>query len=136
MFNDLISGHIPMLVQSVTGQAIELHNTGKLRILAVTTSNRLAAAPDIPTAAESGLSGLLSYNFSGLFAPAGTPKSIIAQISDVTGSAMADDQFRQKLIASGFEPFPDSSPEAARRLLEDEIARWTPVIKAIGLKHE
>jgi tripartite-type tricarboxylate transporter receptor subunit TctC len=136
MFTDLISGHIPMIMANVTGQALELHRTGKVRILAVTTPTRLVGAPDIPTAVESGLPELLSHNFSGLFAPAGTPKAIIAQISEATGQAMAEEEFRQKLIASGFKPYPDSSPEAARRLLEEEIARWAPVIKAVGLKKE
>lgn len=136
MFADLISGHIPMITANITGQALEFHRTGRIRILAVTTPTRIAVAPDIPTVVESGLPGLVSHNFSGLFAPAGTPKSIVAQISHATRSAKADDQFRQKLVSSGFEPYPDSSPEAARRLLEEEIARWTPVIKAVGLKQE
>ena len=136
MFNDLISGHIPMIMANVTGQALELHRTGRVRILAVTTPTRVIAAPDVPTAVEAGLPGMISHNFSGLFAPAGTPREIIAQISGATHRAMADNEFRQKLIASGFNPYPDSTPEAARRLVEDEIGRWTPMIKAIGLKPE
>jgi tripartite-type tricarboxylate transporter receptor subunit TctC len=135
MFSEVISGHIPMIMGNVTGQALELHRTGRVRILAVTTPTRVLAAPDIPTAVES-VPRLISHNFSGLFAPAGTPRTIIAQISNATGGAMSDDEFRQKLIASGLNPYPDSTPEAARHLLEDEIGRWTPVIKAIGLKHE
>lgn len=135
MFSEVISGHIPMTMGNVTGQALEFHRTGKVRILAVTTATRVLAAPNIPTAAESGLPDLTSHNFSGVFAPAGTPAAIIGQISDATGQAMADEEFQRKLIAAGLDPYPDSSPEAARQLLEDEIARWTPVIKAIGLKH-
>ena len=133
---DLISGHIPLLFVSVTGQVLELHHAGKIRMLAVTTPTRIIAAPDIPTAAEAGLPAMIAQNFIGLFAPAGTPKAIVAQISQATRTAMADQEFRHKLIASGFEPYLDSTPGAARRFVEDEIGRWTPVIKAIGLQLE
>jgi tripartite-type tricarboxylate transporter receptor subunit TctC len=77
---------------------------------------------------------MIAQTFNGLFAPAGTPTAIVEQIANATDKAMADDKFRQTLIASGFEPNADLSPEAARRLVDDEVARWTPVIKAIGLK--
>jgi tripartite-type tricarboxylate transporter receptor subunit TctC len=73
MFSDLISGHIPMIMANVTGQALELHRAGRVRILAVTTTTRVIAAPDIPTAVEAGLPGMIAHNFIGLFAPAGTP---------------------------------------------------------------
>jgi tripartite-type tricarboxylate transporter receptor subunit TctC len=133
---DLVSGHIPMIATNVTSQVLELHRSGKIRVLAVTSPTRITAAPDIPTAVEAGLPGMIAQNFVGLFAPAGMPNAIVVQISDVTRRATADDEFRQKLIASGFEPYPDSTPEAARRLVEDEIGRWAPVIRAIGLKPE
>jgi tripartite-type tricarboxylate transporter receptor subunit TctC len=125
-----------MTVPNVTGQVLDLHRSGKIRMLAVTSSMRLAAAPDIPTAVESGLPGMIAHNFNGLFAPAGTPKTIIEQISQATRAAMADEEFRQKLVASGFEPYPDASPDAARRFVEEEAGRLIPVIKAIGLKLE
>ena len=54
--------------------------------------------------------------------------------ADATRAAMADEQFRQAFVSSGFDPFPDSTPEKTRRFVEDEIARWSPVIKSIGLK--
>ncbi len=133
---DLVSGHIPMVATSVTGQVLELHRSGKVRMLAVTTAARIIAAPDIPTAVEAGLPGMIAQNFFDLFAPAGTPKAIIEQIAQATGRAMADDEFRQKLIASGFEPHLDSTPETARRFVDVEVSRWTPVIKTIGLKLE
>jgi tripartite-type tricarboxylate transporter receptor subunit TctC len=113
---------------------LELHHSGRVRILAVATPARLVAAPDIPTAVEQGLPGMIAQSFFALFAPAGTNKSIVDQISGATRTAMANDEFRKVLIASGLEPYPDSSPEAARRFLGDEFVRWTPVVKAIGLK--
>ena len=131
---DLISGQIPMAVASVTGQVIELHRSGKLRVLAVTSANRLAAAPELPTTAEAGLPGVDTEQFIGLFAPTGTSKAIIAQIAEATRAAMADRDYQQRLIASGFDPYPDSSPEKMRQVVEAEFAHWTPVIKAIGLK--
>src|SRR5262245_500650 len=66
---DLISGHIPMLVHGINEQAIELHRTGKVRILAVTGATRLVEAPGIPAAAEAGFPDMVSYVFTGLFAP-------------------------------------------------------------------
>jgi tripartite-type tricarboxylate transporter receptor subunit TctC len=136
LISDLIGGQIQMIAQSVTGQVLELHRTGKLRMLAVTSPARLIAAPDIPTAVEAGLPGMVSQNFVGVFAPPRTPDTIVRQIAEATRNAMADMEFRQALIASGFEPQVDSDPDKARRFVEDEIARWTPIIKAIGLKLE
>jgi tripartite-type tricarboxylate transporter receptor subunit TctC len=123
-----------MVSTNITKQVLELHQAGKVRILAVTSPTRITAAPDIPTAVEAGLPGLIAQNFIGLFAPAGTPASIVAEIAEASGRAMADVEFRQKLIASGFEPYPDSSPNAARRFIEEETVRLTPVIRALGLK--
>ena len=136
MITDLVSGHIPMLVVNLTGQVREFHQSGKLRMLAVTTPARIMIAPEIPTAVEAGLPGMIFQNFAGLFAPAGTPNAILDQISQATRSAMADHEFRQKLIASGFEPYPDLAPETARRFIEDEVGRLAPVVKAVGLKPE
>jgi tripartite-type tricarboxylate transporter receptor subunit TctC len=131
---DLIGGQIPMIMANVTGQVIELHHAGKLRMLAVSSPSRLIAAPDIPSAGEAGLPGLISRNFIGVLVPARTPQAIVAQISLASRIAMADRELQQIFIASGLEPSPDTSPEQARRFLEEEIARWTPIIKAIGLK--
>ena len=131
---DAIAGQVPMITPNVTGQTLELHRSGKLRLLAVTSPTRLSAAPDIPTAVEAGLPGMISQNFIGLFAPARTPREIIDQIAQATRTAMADRELQRIYIASGFEPMLDSSPEKARQFLEDAIARWTPVIKSVGLK--
>src|SRR5947209_17624561 len=123
---DALSGQVSMVTPAVTGPLLEFHRTGKLRILAVTGPRRLAAAPDIPTAVEAGVPGMISQQSIGLFAPAGTPEPIIAQIAQVTRVALAEPGYRRMLIESGFEPDLDSTPEKFRRLLEDEIARWTP----------
>jgi tripartite-type tricarboxylate transporter receptor subunit TctC len=131
---DLISGQIPIIAQSVTGHVIELDAAGKLRMLAVTSPARLAAVPAVPTAVEAGLPGMIAQNFIGLFAPAGTPAALVERIAQATRAAMADRDFRDAFIAAGFEPIADSGPDQARRFVEDELARWTPVIRALGLK--
>jgi len=131
---DVISGQVPMIVANVTGQVLELHKSGKLRMIAVMGPERLATDPEIPTASESGLPGLLSVNFTGLFAPAKTPKPSIEQIAAATASVMASEEVRKNLIEQGLEPYRDSTPEKTRRFVEEDIARWTPVFRAIGLK--
>src|SRR5207248_11780181 len=133
---DTISGQVAMVTPAVTGALLEFNRTGKLRILAVTSPTRLIAAPAIPTAVEAGLPGMVSQQSIGLFAPAGTPKAIIEQISQATRAALADATYRQMLIESGFEPDIDSTPDKFRRLIGEDIARWSPLVKAIGLKLE
>jgi tripartite-type tricarboxylate transporter receptor subunit TctC len=131
---DLISGHIPMLVHGINAQAIELHRTGKVRILAMTSATRLPGAPDLPSVAEAGLPDMVSFVFTGLFAPKGTPKVIVDELAEATRKVVADEELQRMFTNSGIEPDLDASPQKAQRLLEDEIARWTPVINAIGLK--
>jgi tripartite-type tricarboxylate transporter receptor subunit TctC len=131
---DLIGGQIPMGVVAVTGQVLEFHRSGKLRVLAVTSPTRLAGAPDLPTAAEVGLPDLIATSTIGLLAPAGTPRPIIDQIHQATRTALADRAYQQMLMEAGFEPTPDSSPERFRRMLADDIALWRPVVTELGLK--
>jgi tripartite-type tricarboxylate transporter receptor subunit TctC len=131
---DVVSAQVPMIVANVTGQVLELHRSGKLRMIAVTGPERLVADHDIPTAVESGLPKMISVNFTGLFAPAKTPKPIVEQIAAATASALASEEVRKNLIEQGLEPYADSTPEKTRRFVEDDIARWTPVVRAIGLK--
>jgi len=131
---DLISGHIPMAVVAVTGQVIELHRSAKIRVLAITGAKRLAAAPELPTAVEAGLAGLTVRASLGLLAPGGTPRSIIDQIAQATRAALGDQTFQQTLIGLGFEPDLSSNPETFRRSLEDDVALWRPIVKALDLK--
>jgi tripartite-type tricarboxylate transporter receptor subunit TctC len=132
--SDTIGGQVALVTPAVTAPLLELNRTGKLRILAVTSPARLVAAPDIPTAVEAGIPGMISQQSIGLFAPAGTPKAIIEQISLASRTAIADRSYQQMLIESGFEPDLDSTSEKFRRLVDEDIARWTPVVRAIGLK--
>jgi tripartite-type tricarboxylate transporter receptor subunit TctC len=133
---DLISGQVAMIVPAVTGQVAELHQAGKLRILAITGDPHIAVLPHIPTTVEAGLPELVSQQYIGLYAPAGTPGAIIAQISDAARAAMADAEFRAVLTAIGFAPTDDTSPQTMRAVVAQEFAHWTPVIRAIGLRLE
>jgi tripartite-type tricarboxylate transporter receptor subunit TctC len=131
---DLIGGQIPMGMPGVTGQVLELHRTGKLRILAITSSKRLVAAPDLPTAAESGFPMLIVRGSIGLLAPAGLPPEIINQIAQATRRVAADPAWQEMLIESGIEPIVDSDPEQFRRSLAADVALWSPVVKALGVR--
>jgi tripartite-type tricarboxylate transporter receptor subunit TctC len=132
--SDAISGQVPMITPAVTAPLLELHRTGKLRILAVTSPKRLVAAPDIPTAVEAGLPGMVSLQTIGLLAPARTPRAIIDQVGAASRQALAQPAFQQALVEAGFEPDVDSNPEKFRKLIDEDIARWRPLAKAINLK--
>src|SRR5215813_8723769 len=131
---DALSGQVQMVTPAVTAPLLEYHRTGKLRILAVSSSKRLIGAPDIPTAVEAGVPNMISEQSIGLLAPAGTPGEIIKQIFQASRSVLAEQSFQQMLIESGFEPDRDSNPQAFRRLIEADIARWAPLVAAIGLR--
>jgi tripartite-type tricarboxylate transporter receptor subunit TctC len=130
---DALAGHVSMVTPAVTGQMIEFHRTGRLRILAVTSPNRLAAARELPTAAEA-LPGMVSQQLIGLFAPAGTADAIVAQIAQANHVLLAQSDYQKMLMETGFEPDSDSSPEIFRGRIAAEIAQWTPIVQALGIK--
>jgi tripartite-type tricarboxylate transporter receptor subunit TctC len=134
LITDLVGGHVPMGTPGVTGQLIELHRSGSIRVIAVTSATRLAAAPEVPTAAELGFAGMTVKGSIGLLAPGGTPIGIIEQIAQATRSAVAEPAYRQKLIDAGIEPILDSNPGEFRRSLAEDVAQWTPVVTALGIK--
>jgi len=133
---DLVAGQIQMATINVTGQLVELHRAGKIRILAVTAPERLKGVPDIPTAVEEGMPGMIAQLFTGLFLPANTPKPIIDQVYEASQKVMTDPAMQQALIGQGLDPITNSSPDKVRAFIEEEVARWTPVVKAAGLKAE
>ena len=123
-----------MAVMAVTVHSLGFHHSGKLRILAVTSPERLIAAPELATVADAGFPGLTNLQTIGPVAPAGTPEPIIEQIAHPVRTALAEPTYQQKLIDSGFEASPDTTPEKFRRRLEADIVFWTPVVEAIGVK--
>ncbi len=133
---DLVAGQIPMGIVGVTGQVLELHRAGKMRVLALTSPARLNAAPELPTAAELGFPGMGVTGSIGLLAPAGTPVEIIEQIAQATRMAVAEPAYKQMLSDAGMEAPPDSNPETLRLSLAADIALWAPVVKSLGLKFD
>ncbi len=134
--NDLVGGHIPLLVANVTGQVLELHKAEKVRVLSVTTEKRLSIAPDVPTAQEAGIKGMVAEVFFGVFAPRGTPSSITAKVTEAINKSLADPELRSLFLKSGFETNERTSPQDLHKFLSDEITRWRPIIEASGFKIE
>jgi tripartite-type tricarboxylate transporter receptor subunit TctC len=130
---DCLAGQIPVVVPAVTGPLIQYHRTGKLRILAVTSAERLKATPDLPAAVET-LPGMVSVQLIGLFAPAHTPPAIIDQVAKANHDALAQPGYQAMLVETGFEPDPDSSPAKFGKRIADEIAKWTPIVTKLGIK--
>lgn len=131
---DTVGGQISMMIVPATDQVLELHKSGKIKILAVTSPSRLIVAPEIPTAVESGVPGMVVFLFIGLFAPRGTPKALVDQISQASRAAMADQTFQKKLLDAGYRPDPESTPEKVHQYIQYDLERWGPLIKEIGLK--
>ena len=134
LITDIVSGQVQMGTPGVTGQVIELHRSGKMRVLAVTSPARLVAAPELPTAAEQGFPGMSVTGSIGLLAPAGTPVGIVEQIAQASRTVVAEPAFKQMLIEAGIEPTLDSNPEKFRQSLAADVALWMPVVKALALK--
>jgi tripartite-type tricarboxylate transporter receptor subunit TctC len=125
-----------MMTPNVGGPLIDFHRTGKVRILAINATRRIKAAPDIPTAVEAGLAGMIAGNLNGLFAPAGVARPIIDRIAETTRKIVAEEDFQRILSASGFEPILDSGPDETRQLIAEETARWVPIMKTANFKME
>jgi tripartite-type tricarboxylate transporter receptor subunit TctC len=134
LITDVLAGQVQIGTPGVTGQVIDLHRAGKLRVLAVTRPTRLAAAPEIPTATEQGFPGLTVIGSLGLLAPAGTAPGIIERIAQAARTVVAEPGFRQLLIDAGIEPVPDSNPEKFRQSLAADVALWAPIVSALGLR--
>jgi tripartite-type tricarboxylate transporter receptor subunit TctC len=134
LITDLVSGQVPVGTPGVTGQVIEFHRSGKMRVLAVTSPTRVDAAPELPTAAELGFAGITVMGSIGLLAPAGTPIGVIEQIAQATRTIVAEPVFKRMLVEAGIEPTLNSSPEKFRQSLTADIALWAPVVKSLGLK--
>lgn len=133
---DLIGGQVQMAVAGFTGQVLEFHRSGKIRVLAVTSPKRLAVAPEIPTVTEAGLPDLTVTLSLGVLAPAGTPAPVIEQIAQASRTALAEPDYQRALLEGGFEPVLDSNPEKFRQSLAADVVLWAPVVKSLGLKLE
>jgi tripartite-type tricarboxylate transporter receptor subunit TctC len=129
---DLISGYVPMMTPNITSRLLSLHREGRVRILSVSAPAPLKGAPDLPLSKDV-VPGMIAQLFTGLFAPAGTPESIVKQLSQVTRKAQSNKKFEEALINSGFEPVLESGPAAAQRFVNEERERLLPVLKTLDL---
>ena len=122
-----------LLLPNITGQVIELHRTGKIRILAVNAPARHPALPEIPTAVEAGVAGMIVQNFFGVFGPAGTPKAIIDLLHKEV-SAIQDKPEVQKQMLDRGAFVQKMSPAEFRSHIEKETAKWGKVVKDAGIQ--
>lgn len=127
---DLISGHIPILFDVLTGAAGHIRS-GSVRAVAVTTATRSPSFPDIPTVAEAGLKGYETYTWNAIFGPAGVPTATIESLSKEFQRAVADREVQEKLKELSAIPI-GSSSAALQSHVKAELDKWGPVIKAIG----
>lgn len=129
----LLSGQVQIMFATLPA-AMPHVKSGKLRPVAVTTSRRSQALPELPTIAESGVPGYEAATWYGLLAPAGTPKAIVGRLHAEIVKILATDT-RQLLMAQGFEPA-GSSPSEFASYIKTEIVKWAKVIKDAGIRPE
>src|SRR5262249_28975208 len=130
-FADLIPGRVDCYFGS--GTLLSYSRSGQVRVLATTGAKRDAAAPDVPTIAEAGVTGYDVTGWQALFVPAKTPTEIIRKISADTNTALTDPVIKEKLAQTGYVAA-GSSPEELEKLLKLEIEKWSAVVKSVGLK--
>jgi len=109
---------------------------GKLKALAVTSKERSAILPDVPTMIEAGVPDFVVATWLGYAVPANTPNAIVSRLNAEINRIGQDTQVKDKLLVQGFEMLPPGSPEAARKLIEDDQALWLPIIRESGAKAE
>jgi tripartite-type tricarboxylate transporter receptor subunit TctC len=129
---DLIAGRIGLMFGAAS-TTLPYVQAGKLVALAMAQSKRSAIAPDVPSMAEAGLPGFDATVWFGLLAPAGTPPEIIAALGNEVNTVLKTDEVIAPLRAQGMEPIGGSPAEFAR-YIASEVAKWTPVVEAAGLK--
>jgi tripartite-type tricarboxylate transporter receptor subunit TctC len=129
---DVLAARIDLTFDSFTVYE-ELIKSGKVRVLGVTSRSRMANLPNVPTIAESGLSGYEVSNWLGVFAPALTPKEVVATLHGALGRAMATPALREQLGALGIEAA-FGSPEEFRTLIRTELSKWAEIVKKSGAK--
>ena len=131
---DVTAGYVPFMVTNMITGTTQF-KAGKLRAYGVTSAKRSAAAPDIPTIAEQGITGYEAVQWYGLMAPAGTPRDIVAKLHKGVVAALQDKGVRDLFHASGADPV-GNTPEEFAALVKSEVVKWAGVVKAAGIKPE
>lgn len=129
---DLVGGQVQMMITGVV--ALMPHvKSGKLRGIAVTSSRRTTALPDIPTVSESGVPNFDVSSWFGVFLPAGTPKPIVARLNGEIRKILELAEVRKRLIDQGADPASDT-PEQFAAYVKSEMARWGKVVRDTGIR--
>ncbi len=129
---DLLGGQVNYMFDSITSAKPHIES-GKLRVLGITTAKRSSALPDVPTIAEAGLPGYDLSPWFAVFMPAGTPQPIVAKLSKALTAALAKPAVRTKLASVGAEPIGSSPAELAAHLAA-ETKRWGKIIRERDIK--
>ncbi len=132
---DLIAGQIQVMFTGAPAVLVHL-KAGKLRALAVSSPQRLPQLPDVPTVAESGVTGTQGFEadqWYGVVAPAGTPAAIIKLLNEQINIALHSSAMNERLQSEGAQAMP-STPAVFGKLIQTEIMRWQPVIRGAGIK--
>jgi tripartite-type tricarboxylate transporter receptor subunit TctC len=129
---DVLGGQVPLGVVDVPS-AIANVKAGKLRALAVTSKQRISAAPEVPTFEEAGLRGYEAVGWFGAVAPAGTPKDIINRLNGEIRNALAAPDVKERALTAGAEPHA-TSPEEFAAYIREETKKWGDVVRAAGIK--
>jgi tripartite-type tricarboxylate transporter receptor subunit TctC len=131
---DVMAGHAQVLFNGMLATYPAVKD-GKLKVLAISSAKRFAAAPDIPTVAESGVPGFETGSWQGIVAPAGTPPEVVKKLHATVTAILATPEMNEKLTSSGAEVRPQS-PEQFGAFIRDEKARWGKVVKESGAKFD
>ena len=130
---DLVAGNTDVMFDNLPS-ALPQIKAGKLKAFAVTSAERSAAVPDLPTIAEAaGLKGFDASSWFGLLAPAGTPPDIVNRIQQETAKALASPAVKEKLLAQGAIPG-GNTPQEFAKMIDAEHIKWAAVVKASGAK--
>jgi tripartite-type tricarboxylate transporter receptor subunit TctC len=128
--NDLVGGQVDYMCDQIVN-VIEQVKGGNIKAYAIATAERSPALPDVPTTKEAGLPDYQVSAWNALFAPKGVPQDILAKLNDTLVKALDDEATRKRLLELG-SVIPDKagrSPQALQKLVESEVARWTPILK-------
>jgi tripartite-type tricarboxylate transporter receptor subunit TctC len=128
---DLVAGHVQTGFVNIL-EALPQVNAGRLRALAVSTAKRSQVASSLPTVAEAGVPGYEVIQWSGVLAPAGLPRELVAKLNGEIARVLARREIRQKLVDSGAEPG-GGAPAEFGAMIRSEIAKWTKVVQTVKL---
>ena len=137
IMQDLLAGHIDLTFTQVASALAQVRS-GQVKAYAVMAKARWAEAPDTPTSDEGGVTGLYASFWHGLWAPKGTPPSVIAKLDHAVVESLADPAVHQRFIELGQEPWPRDmqTPDGLAAQQKAEIEKWWPIIKAAGIRAE